>query len=214
MPAGILAEKLGMTGLLLPDGRRLPVTVLRAGPCRVVGVRRTESDGYAAVQLGFLEAKSSRVDRAMAGFFSALNLPPMRILREFRLAADSASETEGISVGDEVKVDAFQEGALVDIRGITKGKGFAGTVKRWHFTRGPMSHGSELHRRPGSTGGTDAARVFKGKRGAGHMGAKTSTCRGLELVRIDAERNLMFVKGSVPGPARVVVEVRPSRKQS
>lgn len=211
---GILAEKLGMTGLLLSDGRRVPVTVLRAGPCQVIALRTRESDGYEALQLGFLEAKKSRLTKPMEGRFSALNLSPRRVLREFRLVGEAMPEAEAIKVGDEVKADAFQEGVLVDVRGTTKGKGFAGTVKRWHFGRGPMTHGSKSHRRPASTGSTDAARVLKGKRSAGHLGAKTCSCRGLEVVRIDADRGLLFVRGAVPGPNGGVLEVRPSRKQA
>lgn len=212
LPFGILAEKLGMTGLLLSDGRLVPVTVLRAGPCRVTAVRRREKEGHAAVQLGFMEARKSRVNKPLEGLFSALNVPPARVLREFRLDRGAASE-EQFNVGDEVTVEGFAEGTLLDVRGTTKGKGFAGTVKRWHFGRGPMSHGSKSHRRPASTGSTDAARVFKGKRSAGHLGGKTCTSMGLRLVRVDAEKGLLFVRGAVPGPNGGVLEVRPARKQ-
>jgi large subunit ribosomal protein L3 len=214
LPFGILAKKLGMTGLLLSDGKRVPVTVLRAGPCPVTGVRTKEKNGYEAVQLGFLAAKKSNLSKAMEGYFSTLSLSPVRILREFRPLGGSAAQTESLKVGDEVKADAFEAGDFVDIRGVTKGKGFAGTVKRHHFGRGPTSHGSKSHRRPGSTGATDAARVFKGKRSPGHMGAKNCSSRGLKLVRIDVEKGLLFVRGTVPGPSGGVLEVRPSRKQA
>jgi large subunit ribosomal protein L3 len=149
----------------------------------------------------------------MEGFFSALKVSPVRILREFRLHGDVAPEADEVEVGNEVTVGAFQETTLVDVRGTTKGKGFAGTVKRWHFARGPMTHGSKSHRQPASTGGTDAARVFKGKRSPGHMGAKTVSTRGLQLVRVDPERGLLFVKGAVPGPDGGILEVRPSRRK-
>jgi large subunit ribosomal protein L3 len=176
-------------------------------------VRTPERDGYAAVQLGFLASKKSRLTKPMEGFFSALKVSPVRILREFRLHGDAAPEADEVEVGNEVTVGAFQETTLVDVRGTTKGKGFAGTVKRWHFARGPMTHGSKSHRQPASTGGTDAARVFKGKRSPGHMGAKTVSTRGLQLVRVDPERGLLFVKGAVPGPDGGILEVRPSRRK-
>jgi len=213
LPIGIMAEKLGMMGLLFPDGRRVPVTVLQAGPCRVTAVRTVEKDGYAAVQLGFKEARSSHLTKALAGQFSSLNLTPPKVLKEFRLAGDSTPEVERPKVGDEVKVDTFQEGVLVDVRGVTKGKGFAGTIKRWHHGRGPTTHGSKSHRRPGSTGSTDAARVLRGKKSPGHMGDATRTTRGLTIVRIDAEKGLMFVRGAVPGANGALLEVRPSLKQ-
>ncbi len=205
MPPGILAKKLGMTRILLEDGRFVPVTILQAGPCAVTLVRTRGKDGYDAVQMGFLPQRKSRVNKPMSGFFAKASVSPYQILREFK-----ADDADQFSPGQEVLAEQFEENSLVDVRGTTKGNGFAGTIKRWGHTLGPMSHGSKSHRRPGSGGGTDAARTFKGKHSPGHMGHENLTVQNLLVVRRDPERHLLFLKGAVPGPNGGIVEVRPS----
>jgi large subunit ribosomal protein L3 len=202
MPA-ILAKKLGMTQLFLDDGRVERVTVLEAGPCPVTGIRTIDRDGYEAVQLAFGSVKEKHLSKPELGHLKKADAPPMKHLVEFR---DEAGE---LQVGQTVTADAFAEGDHVKISGTSKGKGFQGTVKRHGFSRGPVSHGSHNVRGPGSIGAAAyPARVFKGIRGPGQMGNKRVTQKGLEVVRVDAERNLLLVRGSVPGPRNGVVEVR------
>jgi large subunit ribosomal protein L3 len=202
MPA-ILAKKLGMTQLFLEDGRVERVTVLEAGPCPVTGIRTHDRDGYEAVQLAFGSVREKHLTKAELGHLKKADAPPMRHVVEFR---DEAGE---LQVGQTVTVGAFAEGDRVKISGTSKGKGFQGTVKRHGFARGPVSHGSHNVRAPGSIGAAAyPARVFKGLRGPGQMGNKRVTQKGLEVVRVDAERNLLLVRGSVPGPRNGVVEVR------
>jgi len=202
MPA-ILAKKLGMTQLFLEDGRVERVTVLEAGPCPVTAIRSHELDGYNAVQLAFGATKEKHLTKAEIGHLKKADAPPMRHVVEFR---DEAAE---LQVGETVRVDAFAVGQRVKVAGTSKGKGFQGTIKRHGFASGPKSHGSHNVRAPGSIGASAwPARVMKGIRGPGQMGNKRVTQKGLEIVQVDTEQNLMLVRGSVPGPRNGVVEVR------
>jgi large subunit ribosomal protein L3 len=201
--AAILAKKLGMTQLFLEDGRVERVTVLEAGPCPVTGIRTFERDGYEAVQLAFGATREKHLSKGELGHLRKADAPPMKHLVEFR---DEAGE---LTVGETVTVEAFEEGQKVKVSGVSKGKGFQGTVKRHNFARGPVTHGSHNVRAPGSIGAAAyPARVFKGIRGPGQMGNKRVTQRGLEVVRIDAANNLLMIRGAVPGPRNGVVEVR------
>ena len=202
MPA-ILAKKLGMTQLFQEDGRVERVTVLEAGPCPVTAIRTLERDGYEAVQLAFGAAKEKHLTRGELGHLRKADAPPMKNLVEFR---DEAGE---LTVGETVTVDAFEVGQTVKVSGTSKGKGFQGTIKRHGFASGPKSHGSHNVRAPGSIGASATpSRVMKGLRGAGQMGAKRVTQRGLTIVQIDPERNLLVLRGAVPGPRKGFVEVR------
>ncbi|MCC6442398.1 MAG: 50S ribosomal protein L3 [Armatimonadetes bacterium] len=210
MNASIMGKKLGMTQLFGPDGRVIPVTVIEAGPCVVTQLKTVETDGYNAVQVGYGDIKEKKVNKPMAGHFKKGAVTPKRHLKEFRVET-----TEGLAVGQEIKVDAFREGDKVAVTGISKGKGFAGVVKRYHFHGGPASHGSMTHRKPQSAGATDAARVFKGVKRPGHMGAEQVTQRGFKVIRIDAERNLLMINGPVPGPAGGLITIvckKPARR--
>jgi large subunit ribosomal protein L3 len=201
--AAILAKKLGMTQLFLDDGRVERVTVLEAGPCPVTGIRTFDRDGYEAVQLAFGATREKHLSKPELGHLRKADAPPMKHLVEFR---DEAGE---LTVGETVTVEAFEPGQTVKVSGVSKGKGFQGTVKRHNFARGPVSHGSHNVRAPGSIGAAAyPARVFKGIRGPGQMGNKRVTQKGLEVVRIDARNNLLMIRGSVPGPRNGVVEVR------
>ena len=201
--AAILAKKLGMTQLFLDDGRVERVTVLEAGPCPVTGIRTFDRDGYEAVQLAFGAVREKHLSKGELGHLRKADAPPMKHVVEFR---DEAGE---LTVGETVTVEAFEPGQKVKISGVSKGKGFQGTVKRHNFGRGPVTHGSHNVRAPGSIGAAAyPARVFKGLRGPGQMGNKRVTQRGLEVVRVDAGSNLLMVRGSVPGPRNGVVEVR------
>jgi large subunit ribosomal protein L3 len=201
--AAILARKVGMTQLFLPDGSVARVTVLEAGPCPVTGVRTLDRDGYEAVQLAFGQTKEKHITRPELGHLRKADAPPMRHLVEFR---DEAGE---LTLGESVTVESFEVGAKVKISGVTKGKGFQGTIKRHGFASGPKSHGSHNVRAPGSIGASAfPARVMRGLRGPGHMGHARVTQRGLEVVALDPAQNLMMVRGSVPGPRGGLVEVR------
>jgi large subunit ribosomal protein L3 len=202
MPA-ILAKKLGMTQVFQQDGSLARVTVLEAGPCPVTAIRTAERDGYEAVQLAFGLSKEKHLSKPELGHLKKADAPPMRTLVEFR---DEAGE---LQVGEMVTVDAFAVGARVKISGTSKGKGFQGTSKRHNFASGPKSHGSHNVRAPGSIGASATpSRVFKGIRGPGQMGNKRATQKGLEVIDVQAERNLLLVRGSVPGPSGSIVEVR------
>jgi large subunit ribosomal protein L3 len=205
--AAILAKKLGMTQLFLDDGRVERVTVLEAGPCPVTGIRTFDRDGYEAVQLAFGACREKHLSKGELGHLRKADAPPMKHVVEFR---DEAGE---LTVGETVTVEAFEEGQKVKVSGVSKGKGFQGTVKRHNFSRGPVTHGSHNVRAPGSIGAAAyPARVFKGLRGPGQMGNKRVTQRGLEVVRVDAANNLLMIRGSVPGPRNGVVEVRSDAK--
>jgi large subunit ribosomal protein L3 len=203
MPA-ILAKKLGMTQVFQDDGSVARVTVLLAGPCPVTAIRTPERDGYAAVQLAFDQTKEKHLSKPELGHLKKADAPPMRRLAEFR-----HTEPSELALGDTVTVDSFEVGARVKIAGISKGKGFQGTIKRHNFVSGPKSHGSHNVRAPGSIGASATpSRVFKGIRGPGQMGNRRVTQKGLEVIRVDAAENLLLVRGSVPGPTGAVVEVR------
>lgn len=197
-----------MTQVFDEDGAACPVTVIEAGPCVVVRKKDLARDGYRAVQLGYGEVPEYKLSRPLRGHFRRCGVKPRRTLREVRVA--TAGELEALEVGQEFKVDIFQAGERVDVIGISKGKGFQGAMKRHGFGGGPASHGSMSHRRPASTGSTDPARVFKGTRKPGHMGDRRTTQIGLKVIKVDPERNLLLVRGSVPGPNRRLVMVRKS----
>lgn len=196
MQKAILGRKLGMTQILEESGKVVPVTVIEAGPVTVVQKKEIERDGYLAVQVGYYDLKEKKVTKPLKGHFAKAGVAPKKYLHEFKL--DHAAE---MNVGDEIKVDVFAAGEKVDVAGITKGKGYAGTVKRWGTHRGPMTHGSGYHRGPGSMGGASSpSRVFKGKKLPGHLGAERVTIQNLEVVKVDVEKNLLLVRGGVPGP--------------
>jgi large subunit ribosomal protein L3 len=206
----ILGEKLGMTQVFTDEGRAIPVTVVQAGPCVVAQIRTPDRDGYAAVQLGFGEIKESRVTKPMKGHFGKGNVSPSRHLVEVR--TDDAAEYE---VGSQVTVDKFPAGEHVDVIGVSKGKGFAGVMKRHNFGGKPDSHGTERkHRSTGSVGaGTTPGRVFKGMKGPGHLGHDRTTILSLEVIESDTERNLLLIKGAIPGPTGALVMIRNAVKR-
>lgn len=208
MTKGILGKKLGMTQVFAEGGIVLPVTVIEAGPCVVLQKKENETDGYEALQIGFLDKKEHRANKAEKGHAKKADAAPKRYVKEIR--GMSPSEFE---LGQELKADLFAEGEYVDITGTSKGKGFAGSIKRHGYSRGPSSHGSRYHRGPGSMGAVDAARVFKGKKLPGHMGSETVTLQNLQVVKVDAERNVILVKGSIPGPKNSIVKVVSSLKK-
>jgi large subunit ribosomal protein L3 len=200
--AAIIGKKLGMSQVFTEDGTRVPVTVIEAGPCPVTAVRDPERDGYAALQLGFGETAEDRLTKAELGHLRKAGASAVRTLVEFRDEGER-------SVGDVVTVEDFEPGQRVKVSGVSIGKGFQGTVRRHNFSRGPETHGSHNVRAPGSVGASaDPARVFPGTRMPGRMGGRRVTQRGLEIVEVDAERNLLLIKGAVPGPRNATVEVR------
>lgn len=207
MPKGILGKKVGMTQVFTADGRALPVTVIEAGPCVVIQKKTTEQDGYTAVQLGFGEKRERLFTKPLKGHFKKSGTTPMRYLRELRV-----DDIDSYEVGQEIKADLFATGDKVDVIGISKGKGFAGAIKRHNFHRGPMAHGSKYHRRPGSLGAKGPARVFKGRKMPGHMGVDRVTVQNLEVVKVDAERNILAIKGAIPGNKNGLVMVLSSKK--
>lgn len=196
MKKAILGKKIGMTQVFTEDGQLIPVSVIQAGPCQVVQKKTEEVDGYTAVQVGYEDKKERRANKPEKGHFQKANVPVKKYLKEFKL--DNAAE---LNVGDELTVEQFADGDVLDVTGTSKGHGFAGTIKRWGTHRGPMTHGSHYHRGPGSLGAcSDPSRVFKGKKMPGHYGVVKVTIQNLDLVKIDKERNLLLVKGSIPGP--------------
>ena len=208
MKKGILAKKIGMTQIFLEDGKMLPVTVLEAGPCTVIQKKTVETDGYNAVKVAFGEIREKLVNKPKKGEFAKANVEVKRYMKEIKL-----DDVSNINVGDEIKVDVFAAGDTVDASGITKGHGFQGNIKRHGQHRGPMSHGSMYHRRPGSMGATsDPGRVYKGKKLPGHMGSVKVTIINLDVVKVDADKNLLFVKGSVPGVKGSLLCLRDSIK--
>ena len=208
MNKGIIGRKVGMTQIFDENGNVIPVTVIEAGPCPVVQVKTVETDGYNAVQLGFGEVKEKKVNKPEKGHFTKVKVTPVKHLREFRLA-----DVSNVKPGDEIKADIFQAGEAVDIQGTTKGKGFQGVIKRHGQHRGPMGHGSMYHRRPGSMGSTSTpGRVFKGKKLPGHMGNVTVTIQNLKVVRVDMDKNVILVKGSVPGNKGAILKIKDAYK--
>jgi len=203
MVAGILGEKVGMTRIFAKNGESIPVTVILAGPCQVIQKKTIERDGYNAVQLGFKEVKEKKVSKPITGHLNKFKVSSIKYIREFKV--DNSNK---YSSGAEVKVDIFTEGDKVDIVGISKGKGFAGAIKRHNFSGGPKTHGQkEYFRSVGSIGATDAARVFKGQKLPGHMGTDRVTMKNVEVVKINLERNLILVRGSVPGAKGAVLVI-------
>jgi large subunit ribosomal protein L3 len=202
----ILGRKVGMTSVFTDDGRYVPVTVIEAGPCTVVERRTKEKHGYEAVALAFGDIKKSRVSRALAGHYKKNDAEPKRWIREFR------NDIDGVEAGQTVTVAEFAPGDRVDVIGVSKGHGFSGGIKRHNFSGGGASHGSMIHRQPASNGDTNAGRTVKGSRRPGHFGVDRTTHQNLEIVRADAERNLLLVRGPIPGPKNALVVVRKSVK--
>ena len=201
MKKAIIGKKLGMTQLFDNNGNVVPVTVIEAGPCVISQKKTTENDGYEAVQIGYGDLKASKVNKPMKGHFAKGDVAPKKVLREFRFEDISA-----MNVGDIIKADVFAEGDAVDVRGTSKGKGYAGVIKRWNFARLKETHGTgPVHRHGGSSGSIDPARVFKGKKMAGHLGHERVTVQNLSVVKVDAEKNIIAVKGAVPGPKGGIV---------
>ena len=208
MKKGLLAKKVGMTQIFLEDGKMLPVTVLEAGPCTVIQKKTVETDGYNAVKVAFGEIREILVNKAKKGEFAKANVEVKRYVKELRL-----EDVANLNVGDEIKVNVFAAGDAIDASGVTKGHGFAGVIKRHGSHRGPMAHGSMYHRRPGSMGAhSDPGRVFKGKKLPGHMGSENVTIINLDVVKVDTDKNLLFVKGSVPGAKGSLLCLRDSVK--
>jgi large subunit ribosomal protein L3 len=210
MLKGLIGKKIGMTQIFDDTGAAIPVTIIEAGPCFVTQVRLSDKDGYSAVQLGFVESKPKSLTGGQIGHLKRNNLPPLRFLREFR------EKDPDVNEGDKVTVEqVFAVGEHVDVIGTSKGKGFAGAVKRYHFRGGPKTHGqSDRQRAPGSRGsGTTPGRVYKGARGPGHMGHETVTVQNLAVIIVDGERNLLGVRGAVPGPKGGMVMIKGARKQ-
>ena len=206
MKKAILAKKVGMTQIFNEAGELVPVTVLQAGPCVVTQVKTIENDGYEAVQVGFEDIREKLVNKTVKGMFDKAGVSYKRYVREFKLEGE-------YSVKDEIKVDVFEAGDKIDATAIAKGKGFQGAIKRHGQSRGPMAHGSKYHRHAGSNGSCSTpSRVFKGKKMPGHMGGKKVTTQNLEVVRVDAEKNLLLVKGAVPGPKKSLVTIKESVK--
>jgi large subunit ribosomal protein L3 len=205
---GILGTKLGMTQIFDEEGRAIPVTVVQAGPCTVTQIKTKQTDGYAAIQVGYDEVKPKALNKPELGHLAKSSAPPLRHLREYRL--DNSAEFE---LGGQLKVDIFSPGQIVDVSGTTIGRGFAGYQKRHNFKRGPMAHGSKNHRLPGSTGaGTTPGRTFPGKRMAGRYGGTRVTIRKLQVVRVDLDRNLILIKGAVPGKPGTLLSIIPTNK--
>ncbi|MBS4008482.1 MAG: 50S ribosomal protein L3 [Clostridium sp.] len=199
----ILGKKIGMTQVFTADGRLIPVTVIEAGPCVVVQKKTTETDGYEAIQVGFGAIKHKHLTKAMGGHFKKAAVEAKKYVREFRL-----EDTAAYEVGHELKADLFAEGEWIDVTGVTRGKGFAGSIKRHGNSRGPTTHGSHYHRGPGSMGSVDPSRVFRGRPLPGRMGGEQVTVQKLQIVRVDAERNLLLVRGAVPGASGGIVTVK------
>ncbi|MBO5059370.1 MAG: 50S ribosomal protein L3 [Clostridia bacterium] len=208
MKKAILGTKLGMTQIFAEDGKVIPVTVVKAGPCTVVQSKTVETDGYNSVVVGFGDVREKSLNKPQKGIFAKANVACKKYLREFRL-----EDTAALSVGDEIKADTFEAGEKVDVSGISKGKGFAGPMKRWGLHRGPMSHGSGYHRGSGSMGACSTpGRVMKGKKLPGHMGVVKVTVQNLEIVKVDTENDLILVKGAIPGNKGGLVTIRNSVK--
>ena len=208
MSIGILGKKLGMSQFFDDEGRSIPVTVIEAGPCRITQLKTDSSDGYTAVQVGFGDIREKLVNRPARGHLAKSGDELLRHLKEYRVES-----VDGLELGGAITVATFEAGQKVDVSGDTVGRGFAGYQKRHGFSRGPMTHGSKNHREPGSTGaGTTPGRVYPGKRMAGRYGGKQITTRGLTILKVDTERNLLVVKGSVPGKPGSLLDIRPAKR--
>ncbi len=208
MTKAIIGKKVGMTQLFDPDGKIIPVTVIEAGPCTVIQKKELENDGYTSVQIGFSELREKLANKPQKGHFAKAGVQPQRVLKEFRL-----DNIENYNVGDVLKADVFAEGDKIDVTGTSKGKGFQGTIKRWGQSRGPMTHGSgPTHRHAGSMGaGSDPSRIMKGKKLPGQMGAEQVTIQNLDVIKVDAEKNLLVIKGAIPGPKGGIVGIEPNK---
>ncbi|MBS3942928.1 MAG: 50S ribosomal protein L3 [Dethiobacter sp.] len=209
MAKALLAKKIGMTQVFDEQGRAIPVTVLQAGPCYVAQLKSVETDGYNSIQLAFVEKKEQRVNRPLRGHFKRAGIKPCRYLKEFKVDRSDRSFT----LGQELKAGIFTAGDSVDVCAVSRGKGFAGSIKRLGFHRGPETHGSHYHRGPGSLGSIAANRVFKGRPLPGRMGHSQITVQNLSIVRVDSDKNILLVSGSVPGPQGGLVEVKESIKK-
>ena len=207
MSKGILGKKIGMTQIFTPEGRVVPVTVVEAGPCPVVQKKTVATDGYNAIQLGFSMLRESLSNKPRKGHFQKASLKPMRYIREFKV-----TDVDSYEIGQEVQVNLFTVGDKIDVVGTAKGKGFAGMIKRHHASRGPMAHGSKYHRRTGSLGAKGPARVFKGRKLPGRMGGQRVTVQNLEVIRVDADKNLILIKGALPGANKSLLILKPSVK--
>lgn len=207
MNKGILGTKLGMLQIFDEAGKVVPVTVIQAGPCIVTQKKTVDTDGYDAIQVGFVPAKETQINKPLKGHFAKQGVSAMRHLKEFRMEDVSAFE-----LGQEIKADTFAAGDIVDVTGVSKGKGFQGSIKRHGFSRGPMEHGSKYHRRNGSLGAKGPARVFLGRKGPGRTGGKVVTIQGLQIVKVDAEKDLILIRGAVPGPKKSIITIRNSVK--
>ena len=208
MKKAIIGKKVGMTQIFDETGKVIPVTVIEAGPCVVAQVKTVETDGYNAIQLGFGDVKESKLNKPERGHFAKANLGLKKHLREFRV-----EDFEDVTVGTEIKADSFEAGDKIDVQGTTKGKGFQGVIKRHGQSRGPMGHGSMYHRRPGSMGPTSTpGRVFKGKKLPGHMGHVTVTIQNLDVIKVDMDKNVILVKGSVPGAKGAILKIKSAVK--
>ena len=204
MKKAIIGKKIGMTQIFDENGKVIPVTVVEAGPCAVTQKKTVEKDGYEAIQVGFGDIREKLVSKPIKGHFAKVGVSLRRTIKEFRL--DNASEYE---VGQEIKADVFEVGDKVDVSGVSKGKGFAGSIKRWNQSRGPMTHGSKFKRAPGSMGASsDPSRTFKNKHLPGHMGSVNTTVINVEVVKVVAEKNLILIKGGIPGPNKSTVVIR------
>jgi large subunit ribosomal protein L3 len=207
MTKGILGRKIGMTQVFMENGELIPVTVVEASNNVVLQKKSTETDGYEAIQIGFEDKREKLSNKPEKGHVSKANTAPKRFIREFR-----GVDLDGYEVGQEVKVSVFAEGEMIDVTGVSKGKGFQGAIKRHGQSRGPMAHGSRYHRRPGSMGPVAPNRVFKGKLLPGRMGGDQITVQNLEIVKVDAERNLLLIKGNVPGAKKALLKIKSAVK--
>ncbi len=211
MKKGLIGKKIGMTQIFDEKGNMIPVTVIEAGPCAVVQKKTTENDGYEAVQLGYGDMKANKVNKPMGGHFKKADVAPKKVLKEFKLA-----DTSAVNVGDILKADIFAAGDIVDVMGTSKGKGTAGAIKRWNFSRLKETHGTgPVARHAGSLGACSTpSRVYKGKKMAGHLGSERVTVQNLSVVKVDSENNLIAIKGSIPGPKGGVVVIADSVKKA
>jgi len=203
----IMGRKIGMTQIFDENDKAVPVTIVEAGPCTVLQKKNSETDGYSAIQVGFYNLKEKQVNKPARGHFKKANVKPLRYIKEFRV-----KDIDAYEIGQELKADQFNPGDMVDVVGTSKGKGFAGAVKRHNFARGSMGHGSKYHRRPGSLAAKGPARVFKGRKLPGHLGGERVTVQGLKVVKVYPERNLILIKGSIPGPRKGLVIIKDSVK--
>jgi large subunit ribosomal protein L3 len=203
----IMGIKIGMTQIFDVNGKAIPVTVVQAEPNVVLQKKKAETDGYSAIQVGFRNIREKLVNKPIMGIFNKAKLKPLKYIKEF-----SVNSVDDYEIGSEIKVDIYAAGEIVDVTGISKGKGFAGAVKRHHMARGSMGHGSKYHRRPGSLGAMGPARVFKGRKMPGHLGGERVTIQGLKIVQVYPEKNLILIKGAIPGPRKSLVVIKGSLK--